>query len=295
MPTCCTFTFQNRPSFFPCSRQQQIVIQNFCSKSTGTRGYSITALLRTPLAKHPLPTPEITHRLSCIGTKSERSHPGGGAESNPLNTKISLQHEQPKFRMHMCTEYTWNTLPYPLPYSLSYPTIPYPRCADAKHRTRAHSTMGSRGAAKQDSASAAAPLPLRTLHMMQVRLSPNFFKNPILAAGVVPPNPAPNNLCPCTTQHLGRSRRHRHGHARLSVHLKRRMTFEQLSKAVNLAVTHRTREWGIVQRFAIPWMCSSARRNSDMRGLTWRSMCIQEQRVAGDENPWVSWGHAEPC
>ena len=81
----------------------------------------------------------------------------------------------------------------------------------------------------------------------------------------------------------------------LSIHLKRRMTFEQLSKAVNLAVMHRTREWGLVLRFAILWMCSSARRNADMRGLTWRSMCVQEQRVAGDENPWVRWDHAEPC
>lgn len=81
----------------------------------------------------------------------------------------------------------------------------------------------------------------------------------------------------------------------LSIHLKKRMTFEQLSRAVDLAVTYTPREWGLVLRFAVLWMCSSARRNSDMRSLTWRSMCTQDQRLAVDENPWVRAGPALPA
>ncbi len=63
------------------------------------------------------------------------------------------------------------------------------------------------------------------------------------------------------------------------------MTFEQLSLAVDLCLRQPSVEWGLILRFAMLWACSSARRNSDMRSLTWRSMCLHDNRLAQDEHP----------
>ena len=56
---------------------------------------------------------------------------------------------------------------------------------------------------------------------------------------------------------------------------------------MELALGHANRHWAVLIRFCLAWMCSAARRSSDMLGLLYRSMCVSDFRQATDAEPLV--------
>ena len=76
----------------------------------------------------------------------------------------------------------------------------------------------------------------------------------------------------------------------LNCYLVKRMTHEQLCRAMELALGHANRHWAVLIRFCLAWMCSAARRSSDMLGLLYRSMCFSDFRQATDAEPLVRFG-----
>ena len=75
--------------------------------------------------------------------------------------------------------------------------------------------------------------------------------------------------------------------AALSSYLHRRMTHEQLCRAMDLALDSRSREWALLIRFALTWMSSSARRAADVRYLVYSALCTYEARHSTARDPWV--------
>ena len=73
----------------------------------------------------------------------------------------------------------------------------------------------------------------------------------------------------------------------LNCYLVKRMTHEQLCRAMELALEHANRHWAVVIRFCLAWMCSAARRSSDMLGLLYTSTCVSDFRQATDSEPLV--------
>ena len=75
--------------------------------------------------------------------------------------------------------------------------------------------------------------------------------------------------------------------AALSRFLHKRMTHEQLCRAMDLALNNPSREWALLIRFALTWMSSSARRAADVRSLVYRALCTHETRQSTANDPWV--------
>ena len=73
----------------------------------------------------------------------------------------------------------------------------------------------------------------------------------------------------------------------LNCYLIKRMNYEQLCRAMELALRHANRHWAVLIWFCLAWMCSAARRSSDMLGLFYRSMCVNDFRRATDSDPLV--------
>ena len=73
----------------------------------------------------------------------------------------------------------------------------------------------------------------------------------------------------------------------LSTFLRKRMTYEQLCRAMSVALHNPSREWALLIRLALARMSSAARRSCDMRSVTYRSMCTHITRSTLVQNPWM--------
>lgn len=73
----------------------------------------------------------------------------------------------------------------------------------------------------------------------------------------------------------------------LSSHLSKRMTLDDLKKAMRLSL-NLDKEWAVQARLSLAWGASAARRSSDMRGLLYRNMCCVDQLQTSEDNPHVS-------
>lgn len=73
----------------------------------------------------------------------------------------------------------------------------------------------------------------------------------------------------------------------LSSHLTKRMTLDDLKKALRLSL-NLDKEWAVQARLSLAWGASAARRSSDMRGLLYRNICCVDQLQTSDNDPHVS-------
>ncbi len=83
----------------------------------------------------------------------------------------------------------------------------------------------------------------------------------------------------------------------LTVFLKKRMCHSQFLRAMQLCLdpVHATASWGVMLRFALAYMCSAARRSSDLRNLTYASACMEEIRHTSEDEPWVGEAYQDDC
>ncbi len=73
----------------------------------------------------------------------------------------------------------------------------------------------------------------------------------------------------------------------LSSYLKKRMSYDQLCKALELCLKNPSPEWALLLRFSLTWMASCARRSVDVRTLAFTGMVLDDLPRATASTPWV--------